>query len=122
DLQRIIDTGNAFLKEADANFELTTDLIRDGHTVLRSQVDSASALRTFARELRLFSGTLAGSDQALRKVITRGSASATQLRTFLENNEVALGSLINNVRTTGEIIVEHLPGVRQILVIYPYVV
>jgi len=122
DLQRIIDTGNAFLAEADANFELTTALIRDANTVLRSQVDSASSLRTFARELRLFSGTLAGSDRALRQLIKRGSASAVQLRTFLEDNEVALADLINNVRTTGEIVVEHLPGVRQLLVIYPHVV
>ncbi len=66
DLQRIIDTGNSFIKDANANFDTTTALIRDGNTVLHGQVASASAIRTFARDLSLFSGTLAGSDRALR--------------------------------------------------------
>ena len=122
DLQRIIDTGNAFINEANDNFDVTTALIRDSNTVLNSQLDKASALRTFARELSLFSGSLAGSDPALRKVIDNGSAAATQLRTFLEDNEVDLGELFNNLVTTGDVIVKHLPGIEQILVIYPYVV
>ena len=122
DLQRIIDTGNAFINEANDNFDVTTALIRDSNTVLTSQLDKASALRTFARELSLFSGSLAGSDQALRTVIDDGSAAATQLRTFLEDNEVDLGELFNNLVTTGDVIVKHLPGIEQILVLYPYVV
>ena len=122
DLQRIIDTGNAFIKAANDNFDVTTGLIRDSNTVLRTQVDKASDIRTFAQQLSLFSGTLAGSDQDLRRVIDQGSATATQLRTFLEQNRVDLGELINNLVTTGDVIVKHLPGIRQILVIYPYVV
>jgi phospholipid/cholesterol/gamma-HCH transport system substrate-binding protein len=122
DLQRIIDTGNAFIKEADKNFDVTTSLIKDGNTVLRTQVDSASAIRNFASQLSLFSGTLAGSDKALRQVIDEGSATANQLRTFLEDNRVDLADLINNLVTTGDVIVKHLDGVAQILVIYPYVV
>lgn len=122
DLQRIIDTGNSFLEEADANFDVTTALIRDSNTVLRTQAAKAGAIRTFARQLRLFSGTLAGSDRALRRVIDNGSATAVELRTFLEQYGVDLGELVGNLATTGEVIVEHLPGIRQILVIYPYVV
>ncbi|HEX2893865.1 MAG TPA: MCE family protein, partial [Marmoricola sp.] len=49
-----------------------------------------------------------------------GSATANELRTFLEQNQVDLGGLINNLVTTGEVVVKHLPGVRQILVLYPY--
>lgn len=122
DLQRIIDTGNAFINEANDNFDVTTALIRDSNTVLRTQVSKASAIRTFARDLSLFSGSLAGSDPALRQVIDNGSSAATQLRTFLQDNEVDLGELFNNLRITGDVIVKHLPGVEQILVIYPYVV
>ena len=122
DLQRIIDTGNAFIREANANFDTTTALIRDSNTVLRGQVDSASAIRSFARDLSLFTGTLAGSDADVRRLIDNGSATANQLRTFLEDNRVDLGQLINNAVTTGDVIVKHLPGIAQILVIYPYVV
>ncbi|MGY2700487.1 MULTISPECIES: MCE family protein [unclassified Nocardioides] len=122
DLQRIIDTGNAFIKEANANFDTTTALIRDSNTVLQGQLDSTQAIRSFARDMSLFSGSLAGSDAALRQVIDDGSATANELRTFLEENQVDLGQLINNAVTTGDVIVKHLDGIAQILVIYPYVV
>ena len=122
DLQRIIDTGNSFIQAANDNFDTTTALIKDGNTVLRGQIDSADSIKLFARDLSLFSGTLAGSDKALREVIDNGSATATQLRTFLQDNRVDLAELINNLVTTGDVVVKHLDGVRQILVIYPYVV
>jgi phospholipid/cholesterol/gamma-HCH transport system substrate-binding protein len=122
DLQRIIDTGNSFINEADANFDTTTALIRDSNTVLKTQADKASAIRTFAQQLSLFSDSLAGSDKDLRAVIDQGSATATQLRTFLEQNRVDLAELLNNLVTTSNVVVKHLPGVEQILSIYPYVV
>jgi phospholipid/cholesterol/gamma-HCH transport system substrate-binding protein len=53
-------------------------------------------------------------------LIDNGSATANELRTFLEENQVDLGGLINNLVTTGEVVVKHLPGIRQILVLYPY--
>jgi phospholipid/cholesterol/gamma-HCH transport system substrate-binding protein len=122
DLQRIIDSGTSFIHAANANFDVTTALIKDGNKVLKGQVASASAIRSFARDLRLFSGTLAGHDKDLRRVIDDGSVTATQLRTFLRDNRVHLASLINNLVTTGNIVVKHLPGLRQVLIIYPYVV
>ena len=121
-LQQIIDTGNAFIHDANANFDTTTALIQDSNTVLRTQADKASAIRSFARDFKLFSDTLAGSDADLRTVIDRGSETANQLRTFLEDNRVPLGDLINNLVTTGDVVVQKLPGVEQVLVLYPYVV
>jgi phospholipid/cholesterol/gamma-HCH transport system substrate-binding protein len=122
DLQTIIDSGNSFLETADENFKVTTSLIRDSNTVLKGQVASESAIRRFARDMELFSTSMVGSDEDLRAVIDNGSATATQLRTFLEDNEVDLGQLINNLVTTGEVVVKHLDGVEQLLVLYPYVV
>jgi phospholipid/cholesterol/gamma-HCH transport system substrate-binding protein len=122
DLQQIIDTGTAFIHEANRNFDVTTALIRDSNTVLRGQIASSDAIRSFARDLRLFSGTLAGHDRDLRRVIDNGSVTATELRGFLDDNQVHLASLINNLVTTGDIVVKHLPGLRQVLVLYPYVV
>ncbi|MEQ6900628.1 MlaD family protein [Nocardioides sp. YIM 152588] len=122
DLQRILDTGEDFIRMADENFELTTALIRDGNTVLKGQVASESSLRTFARDLSLFSSALAGADQDLRTVIDSGSLAADQLRTLLEQNRVKLSSLLRNLVTTGEIVVANLPGVQQLLILYPYAV
>ena len=122
DLGQIIDSSDAFINAANANFGTTTALIRDGNTVLQTQIDKTSAIKSFAKNLALFTGTVASSDADLRKVIDSGSATANQLRTFLERNQVALGDLINNLVTTGEITVAHLDGIRQVLVLYPYVV
>lgn len=122
DLQTIIDSGNEFLGAADANFEITTKLIRDSNVVLRGQLASEGSLRSFARDLSVFSQSLAGADKDLRAVIDNGSATANQLRRFLEDNEVDLASLINNLVTTGEVVVRRLDGIEQLLVLYPQVV
>ena len=122
DLQRLIDSGNSFIKTANDNFDVTTALIRDGNTVLNGQISSESALRNFASELSGFSTALAGSDPDLRRLIETGSTSTIELRDFIETNRVELGSLFNNLVTTGEIIVKHLDGIKQVLVVYPYVV
>lgn len=122
DLQTILDSSNAFITAAEENFEVTVDLIRDSNTVLNGQIDSERAFRRFARDLSAFSTTVADHDQDLRRLIEDGSLGANELRVFLEENEVELGELINNLVTTGEIVVKHLDGVEQLLVLYPYVV
>jgi phospholipid/cholesterol/gamma-HCH transport system substrate-binding protein len=121
-LGQIIDTSSSFINAAEANFGTTTALIRDARTVLQTQVDKGSDIRAFTRDLALFSGTVAANDKNLRSLIDNGSATANELRTFLEQNKVNLGQLINNLVTTGEVTVKHLKGIRQILVIYPYIV
>ncbi|MDH2414525.1 MlaD family protein [Nocardioides sp. CER19] len=122
DLQQILDTSNSFVKTADDNFDVTSALIRDGNTVLSGQVASEGSLRTFARDLSLFSGTLAGSDADLRKLLVNGSAGAQEVQAFLQANKVDLTELLSESVTTGDIVLKHLPGLRQVLVLYPYVV
>ncbi len=122
DLQTILDSSNAFITAADENFRVTVDLIRDSNTVLTGQIDSERAFRRFARDLSTFTTTVADHDKDLRKLIENGSLGANELRVFLEDNEVELGDLINNLVTTGEVVVKHLDGIEQLLVIYPYVV
>lgn len=122
DLGRLIDTSSSFIETADANFELTTRLVDESNVVLGTQMDKSSAIKSFARDLRLFSQTMVGSDDSLRKVIDDGSATATTLRTFLEDNEVDLGKLFNNLAVTGAQQVRYLAGTRMILIVYPYVV
>ena len=122
DLAQIIDTANSFIETADDNFETTTALIRDSNTVLRGQLASASAIRTFSRNLALFSTSLVGSDRDLRALIDSGSVTAAELNSFLKENQVDLGTLLNNLRTVSELQVKHIDGLSQLLVVYPLVV
>lgn len=119
DLQRIIDTGNSFIQTANENFDITTALIRDSNTVLQTQVDSASSLRTFANQLSIFSGAMVGADKDLRRVIDSGSFTANQLRTFLEQNEAEVSDLLRNVILTGRVTVANIDGFRTLLIAYP---
>ncbi|MGZ5416472.1 MAG: MlaD family protein [Nocardioides sp.] len=121
-LGQVIDTSNSFIRTANDNFDVTTSLLEDGNKVLTTQLDKASAIQSFARDLSLFSDTLASSDKDLRRVIDNGSVTANQLRTFLEENDVDLGELINNLVTTGEVTGKHIAGTEMILLAYPYVV
>lgn len=120
-LGKIIDGMSAFVQTATQNFDTTTALIRDAQTVLTTQADEAGAIRSFSRDLALFTDTVAGHDASLRRIIATGSATAAQLRSFLDQNQVNLGRLINNVLVTGRIGLANLAGTRQILVLYPYV-
>ena len=120
-LGTLIDSSTSFIQAANENFDITTALIKDSSRVLQTQIDKASAIRSFSRNLALVSDTLAASDADLRTIIANGSATANQLRTFLERNKVDLGQLINNLVTTGELAVKHIAGTEMILVLYPYV-
>ena len=122
DLGTIIDTSNSFINAANDNFDVTTALLRDSNTVLGTQIDKTSDIKSFSKDLALFSTTLANSDPDLRVVIENGSATANQLRSFINQNKIDLGQLINNVVTTGEITGRHLAGTELILTVYPYVV
>ena len=122
DLGQIIDTANSFIETADENFETTTALIRDSNTVLRGQLDSASAIRNFSKNLALFSTSLAGSDQDIRQLIDSGSVTANELHSFIDENQVDLATLLNNLRTVTELQVKHIDGLEQLLVVYPLVV
>jgi phospholipid/cholesterol/gamma-HCH transport system substrate-binding protein len=122
DLGRIIDTSNSFIETADNHFDLTAQLIRDGRTVLHTQIDSDSAIRTFSKNLALLSDTLVRSDKDIRHVIDSGDTAAVVLRDFIRDNRAVLSQMFSNFVTTGEITMARLPGLEQVLVLYPYVV
>jgi phospholipid/cholesterol/gamma-HCH transport system substrate-binding protein len=121
ELQQILDTGTSFIQTADKNFDVTTALLQDGNTVLKTQADTESAIRTFAQNLSLVTDTLAASNKDLVKLLANGSAGATQLREFLDDNGVDLGEIISEALTTNRVIQAHLPGLRYVLVVFPYV-
>lgn len=121
-LAQIIETSNSFIATANDNFELTRALIQDSNKVLKTQLASGSAIRNFSQNFALFSTTLAGADGDLRRLIDAGSPAATELRTFIEQNRVDLSSLLNNLVTTGEVVVANLDGIEQLMVLYPYAV
>jgi phospholipid/cholesterol/gamma-HCH transport system substrate-binding protein len=122
EMGRIIDTSNSFIETADNHFDLTSRLIRDGRTVLQTQIDSASAIRTFSTNLARLSDTLVRHDDDIRRVIDNGGEAARVMRSFIRDNRASLTQMFSNFVTNGEITVARLHGLEQVLVLYPYVV
>lgn len=121
-LQALIDNGNAFIEAASNDLEPTTRLLEDGRVVLDTQLDSADSIRTFTKRLASLTEQLDQSDPDLRRLLDNGKVSAPELTSLLRSIDPTIGTLLGNLVTVGGIASVRLPGLRQILVMYPDVV
>ena len=121
DLGRIIDTSTEFLQAANDNIGTTRALIRDSDSVLQTQIDKQGAISTFAKNLALFSDTLASSDPDLRRLADGGAGSAKEIRQVVAENSSNLSVLINNVITTNKPAFENTQAVRSLFILFPYI-
>lgn len=119
ELQRLIDSGNALIEEANANLAETRRLIDDGETVLETQRETSSAIKSFSSDLASLSDQLRESDSDLRATLDRGSSASIQLTGLLNDVEPTLPLLLSNLISTAEVTTMRLPALEQLLVIYP---
>jgi phospholipid/cholesterol/gamma-HCH transport system substrate-binding protein len=119
DLQRLLDSGDALTRAATDNLGPTIKLIEDGRTVLDTQRDSGSAIKSFATDLAALSTTLRNSDGDLRTILDNGVVASHQLDTLIWTNRPAISALLANLLVSGQVTVARLEGVEQILVTYP---
>lgn len=120
DLGRIIDTQTEFIQAANENIDTTRTLIRDSDSVLQTQVDKQGALSTFAKNLALFSDTLAASDPDLRRLADGGAGAAKEVRQVVDENSDDLSVLVNNLITANKPAFENTQAVRTLFILFPY--
>ncbi|MBM0238613.1 MCE family protein [Micromonospora sp. ATA32] len=121
-LAQILDAGDALLTEADGRLPETLALIHDGRTVLTTQAESADALRRWASGLAQLAATLRAADPDLRRLIAAGPPAGTELVALLRGLEPEIGTLLGNLVTVNGIAARRLPGIEQLLVVYPIAV
>ncbi len=121
-LQLLLDSTMSFTDEAGRHLPQTMTLISDGATVLKTQLDSSDAWRTFSSNAKLFAHELASADGDLRKLIGAAPAAATQLSQLLADTNPGLPVLIANLLTTSEIFESRIDGMRQLFVKLPQAV
>ncbi|MFE9689486.1 MCE family protein [Micromonospora sp. NPDC005806] len=121
-LARILDSGDALLDEADNRLPETLALIRDARTVLTTQAESAAALRRWSAGLAQLAATLRAADPDLRKLLAVGPPAGAELRALLRGLEPDIGTLLGNLVTVNGIAARRLPGIEQLLVVYPIAV
>ncbi len=120
-LQALLDRGNEVIKSFQGNLAQTISLIEDAKTVLKTQIDVSGAFQSFASNIAAVSDTLRSSDPDIRRLLDNGVLSATQLDGLLKDNRGNLGPLLANLVTLGQIQVARLPGLDELLTLYPRV-
>ncbi|MGB3439372.1 MAG: MlaD family protein [Actinophytocola sp.] len=118
-MRLLLDSTMSFTDEARDHLPQTTMLIDDGATVLRTQLDSSDAWRSFAGNAKLFARELASADGDLRELIGAAPDAATQLSALLSDTNPGLSVLVANLLTTSEIFESRIAGMRQLFVNVP---
>lgn len=118
-LRTLLESTDAFLRTADEHLPATRDLIEQSRTALRTQVDQADNLRTFAGGLRDLAGQLKKSDPHLRAILTTGPAAFAELDGLLGDTAPGLSRLFANLVSTTTLLDDNRDGIEQILTSYP---
>ncbi|MGW3966207.1 MlaD family protein [Amycolatopsis sp. NPDC005003] len=119
DLQTLMDSATTFTQEASSHLPQTSKLIGDGATVLRTQLDSSGAWRSFSSNARVFAQQLANSDGDLRRLIAAAPPAASELGGLLKENDPGLPILLANLLTTARVFGTRTPAEEQLLADVP---
>ncbi|WP_206790809.1 MCE family protein [Amycolatopsis sp. MtRt-6] len=103
DLQTLMDSATTFTQEASTHLPQTSKLIDDGATVLRTQIGSSGAWRSFSSNAKVFAQQLASSDGDLRRLIAAAPPAASELGGLLKENDPGLPILLANLLTTARV-------------------
>ncbi|MFI9008348.1 MCE family protein [Actinosynnema sp. NPDC053489] len=119
DLQALLDATTRFIESATAHLPATTRLIADSATVLRTQVDHAAAINSFADDARLVAARLRGSDGDLRRLIGAVPGASEQVSALLRESGPNLGVVLANLLTTADVLVTRQGALEEVLVTVP---
>ncbi|MFI5909187.1 MCE family protein [Dactylosporangium sp. NPDC051541] len=121
-LRHLLDATELLLDSATATLPQTHTLLTDGRTVLQTQQESARAIRQWAAGLAQIAATLRSSDADLRRIIADAPPAARQLVSLLDGLDPSIGPLLGNLIAVNGVAARRLPGIEQILVVYPLAV
>jgi phospholipid/cholesterol/gamma-HCH transport system substrate-binding protein len=121
DLQNLLDATNALLKTANdpSNVSATVALIEQSSSVLQTQLDEQQPLASFTHSLNLLSGQLKASDPDIRRLLDNGPTDLATVTKLINDNKTDLGMTLANLATVGDLLVRRLPGIEEILELYP---
>jgi phospholipid/cholesterol/gamma-HCH transport system substrate-binding protein len=118
-LQALLDSGDQLLAKAQQYLPETLKLIDNGQTVLKTQLDSGSAIRSWAHNLNLLTTQLKQSDPDLNQLLSNAPDELATVRQFVAGNSTDLNLLLANLTSINQVMVSHLDGIEAILLIYP---
>jgi phospholipid/cholesterol/gamma-HCH transport system substrate-binding protein len=122
DLRRLLDSTHTLVQAARRNLPATISLLDNGGTVLDTQNALSSDIQRFSQNLATFTAALRSSDGDLRAVIDNGAPASTELVKLDHSLDATLPILLGNLTSLGQVTAVRVPAIRQVLIIYPYVV
>lgn len=120
DLSQIMDSLSAFTTAAQQNLPQTAQLIDAGKTVLDTQNDEASAIKSFSSNLKDVAAQLKTSDPDLRHLITSAPQAADQITGVLNEDGTNLSDTVANLLTTANLLKPRDNGIEMALIVYPW--
>ncbi|MDQ3901352.1 MAG: MCE family protein [Actinomycetota bacterium] len=121
DLQILLDSTDAFTRDALAALPQTVTLIRDGRVVLQTQNDESSAIISFSRDLALLAAQLRDSDPDLRRLLVTAPQFADQTSALLRESGTQIGQLLADLLTVSRVTLPRQAALRHLLSVYPVV-
>jgi phospholipid/cholesterol/gamma-HCH transport system substrate-binding protein len=121
DLQVLLDSTDAFTRDAIAALPQTVTLIRDGRVVLQTQNEQSSAIISFSRDLALLAAQLRSSDPDLRRLIATAPQFADQTSGLLRESGTQIGQLLADLLTVSRVTLPRQAALRHLLSVYPVV-
>jgi phospholipid/cholesterol/gamma-HCH transport system substrate-binding protein len=118
-LGALVDGNGSLIRAANASLSQTAALIRDGRTVLATQIAEARALDSFGRNALLLARQLDSSDASISQLITDGPQAAAQVANLLAGVNASLGVLIANLLTTSDVTLSRGPALDELLSALP---
>jgi phospholipid/cholesterol/gamma-HCH transport system substrate-binding protein len=118
-LQKLLDNGSTFVREASAHTDDTIRLLDQGKRVLTTQQGEGDNIRSLSHHLNQLTGALAASDDDLDQVLNATPGTARELDTLLKQLSPTLPALLGSAIGVNQVVVSHLAGVEQLLVTYP---
>jgi phospholipid/cholesterol/gamma-HCH transport system substrate-binding protein len=120
-LQTLLDSTDAFTRDALAALPQTLTLIRDGRVVLQTQNEQDSAITSFSRDLALLAGQLRSSDPDIRRLIRTAPQFAAQTSGLIQDSGDQISHLLADLLTVSRVALPRQAALRQLLSVYPVI-
>lgn len=121
DLQTLLDSTDAFTRDAIAALPQTVTLIRDGRVVLQTQNEQSSPIVSFSRDLALLAAQLRSSDPDIRRLIRTAPQFAGQTSGLIQKSGSQIGQLLADLLTVSRVTLPRQAALRHLLSVYPVV-
>ena len=119
DLGRVVSSGSELIQTIDTAWPETLRTLQNGHTVLRTGVDTSDDFRHFAGSARSLAAWLKHYDPTLRRTIDATPAQLKELRRLTDDIVASLPDLLREFADFTDIFARRDPHVRELLIQFP---